>query len=731
MTTKTIEFIKDRSVDLATLIAAIGTIQSGFAERVVSRITGWHMSNEVDAKLLQVVVIFAVIWSFTRGLRKKFNNAKDALERTSRSRVLQEVKRACHSRLEKALPGGKRIRLRCRWVSNDVNNPLDERLEDSILTAGSPDDGADDRVAVHFRESCSSLLVLGKPGSGKSVMLLRLCLDLVEKAERDVEQLVPVFLNFSGWSDGDSFHEWLTSQISINYAIDRFEASYWLEDKKLIILLDGLDEISDRKVRSRCVEKLNRYVTNNRGISIAICCRSGDYRGDGQLLALDKLHLVDAIEICDIDPVETTKYLRGCPSLQGWKPELLLQEIHDNKVALSQIKSPFWVWTAVTLLSNGGKLPKGDFSQDSLVAAFVAQRFQSLRPDPARTEQKFRRWMLFAAKSFGANKQTMFGMRELKPLLMGRRSIKITSSIILVIFCGLFSVGVCFVVWFAYAPIDIWLTCRACKNGTNETLFHFLVRYWSSPVCRQDLLGCMNKLARGGANFGALVGMIAGMIGIVVDLSPLTLGRGINERFEFRIRKSMRMAVRFLLWSAIPLLVLGGICTAAHFNDISMEKGYGFGFSLPAALWIMFGVSSLIFFVGLITGEVPYSGRSFGKDAGQTLAVAAVTAVVAAVLAWQIPVNKIAYYADLPLGMVDRFDLPLLCALIVFFVAGGLFLIRHYVVRFVVVLFQAAPWRYHQFLEKAHEYYFLRRTAYAYSFRNSQMWSHFANEREE
>ncbi|GAB4376024.1 MAG: hypothetical protein Kow00121_22440 [Elainellaceae cyanobacterium] len=46
-----------------------------------------------------------------------------------------------------------------------------------------------------------SLLILGEPGSGKTITLLQLARDLVDRAEQDADYLIPVVLNLSSWAN--------------------------------------------------------------------------------------------------------------------------------------------------------------------------------------------------------------------------------------------------------------------------------------------------------------------------------------------------------------------------------------------------------------------------------------------------------------------------------------------------------------------------------------------------
>jgi predicted NACHT family NTPase len=95
------------------------------------------------------------------------------------------------------------------------------------------------------------LVVLGEPGSGKTVLVLRLVLDLLER--RRSGEPVPVLVSAASWDPAVSgLYGWLAGQLALSYpslagtaepgsVSRRFRA---LIDSGLIVpVLDGLDEI--------------------------------------------------------------------------------------------------------------------------------------------------------------------------------------------------------------------------------------------------------------------------------------------------------------------------------------------------------------------------------------------------------------------------------------------------------------------------------------------------------
>ncbi|MBI1878419.1 MAG: hypothetical protein HYR94_09365 [Chloroflexi bacterium] len=99
----------------------------------------------------------------------------------------------------------------------------------------------DKKISQIFDEMNRALLILGAPGSGKTITLLQLAHDLIRQAEQDESftQPVPVVFNLSTWSRGQPLIEWLVVELSAKYQIPQRIGRPWLENNRLLPLLDG------------------------------------------------------------------------------------------------------------------------------------------------------------------------------------------------------------------------------------------------------------------------------------------------------------------------------------------------------------------------------------------------------------------------------------------------------------------------------------------------------------
>ncbi|MGL5879682.1 MAG: NACHT domain-containing protein, partial [Xenococcaceae cyanobacterium] len=108
-----------------------------------------------------------------------------------------------------------------------------------------------------------TLLILGEPGSGKTIDLLQLAQHIIERTERDLSQPIPVVFNLSSWARRrQPIEEWLTEELREKYQVPKLLSKPWIKQEKLILLLDGLDEVKAEH-RNACVLALNKFIAKH------------------------------------------------------------------------------------------------------------------------------------------------------------------------------------------------------------------------------------------------------------------------------------------------------------------------------------------------------------------------------------------------------------------------------------------------------------------------------------
>ncbi|HEX5758347.1 MAG TPA: CHAT domain-containing protein [Thermoanaerobaculia bacterium] len=177
--------------------------------------------------------------------------------------------------LERALERSARLDLAMEVVGGATASPFGEVAEASAAGAAAVPAGRP--IPEVFEELGGSLLVLGEPGSGKTITLLELARDLLVRAEKDPACPVPVLFDLASWSvSGQAFADWLVDRLAVRYLIPKKVGRAWIDEGRLLPLLDGLDEVPE-PARKGCVEAINAFTEAALQPSLAVCCRLKEY----------------------------------------------------------------------------------------------------------------------------------------------------------------------------------------------------------------------------------------------------------------------------------------------------------------------------------------------------------------------------------------------------------------------------------------------------------------------
>src|SRR5215217_1035323 len=154
---------------------------------------------------------------------------------------------------------------------------------------------ADDIVAA-FESSKRRMLIVGEPGSGKTIAAYSL-IEYLDNTEGD--ERIPLLVNLSAWEAQEDVEAFLVDYLcsSVGYEVhERAVASAFIGSSRYALILDGLDEIPLR-LRQHFSERLDEFVRELPGeVGVVVTCRTQEYK---ELLATHStgLGLVQAVEI--------------------------------------------------------------------------------------------------------------------------------------------------------------------------------------------------------------------------------------------------------------------------------------------------------------------------------------------------------------------------------------------------------------------------------------------------
>ena len=213
--------------------------------------------------------------------------------------------------LEKSLHGAALLELGIKEDPSAVSYPwtIKKETTNEVLPAGKP-------MLEIFQEIGlgRSLLILGAPGSGKTTMMLELARQLIEGARGDDAEPIPVVFNLASWREKQTISDWLADQLNIAYYVPRKTAPRWVSENKMLLLLDGLDEVKAEN-RVKCVEAINQFRKAFGLTSLVVCSRIEEYS-----MLSAKLSLEGAITLQPLSSKQINAYFdRFGNSLAGMK----------------------------------------------------------------------------------------------------------------------------------------------------------------------------------------------------------------------------------------------------------------------------------------------------------------------------------------------------------------------------------------------------------------------------
>lgn len=220
-----------------------------------------------------------------------------------------------------------------------------------------------------YDDADGRLLILGGPGSGKTVLLLELAEALLARAEA-VTEPVPLVLHLSSWSGG-SLEGWIAEQTRTHYGragLSRKAVAQWLREGMLVPLLDGLDEVDPAR-RDGCLAAIAAFANDAAHAGVVVTSRDELDGPSG---------LVGQTRIGELPDEVVRRYLRHV-NTEHLAPEHLAPEhLADDAEFRALLATPLMLSTVGANLHavDHVRLPTtGDTEQArrELLAAYVAE----------------------------------------------------------------------------------------------------------------------------------------------------------------------------------------------------------------------------------------------------------------------------------------------------------------------------------------------------------------------
>jgi eukaryotic-like serine/threonine-protein kinase len=644
--------------------------------------------------------------------------------------------------LEKSLYQSILIDLGKKVEANAVDHPWESILE--LPNSPSQFIPGGQKIVEIFDRNNRGLLILGEPGSGKTITLLELARDLIARAERDdtVSQPIPVVFNLSSWTDKrQSLTEWILAELAAKYRVPTRLGRTWLEENRLLPLLDGLDEVNPQN-RAACVETINSFCANFGLAGLVVCSRLQEYTDLPVRLKLNAAICLQPLHSEQIDNYVATV---------GSELDALYAVLRQDETLLTLAQSPLML-SIMTLAYRDA--PTEDWVSQShltiedrcrmLFDAYIDRMFKRKGQRIAHySDNRTLEWLTWLARKMSEHKQSIFLIEGIQPSWLSTNRQRWGHTVIVMLVIGipiglLVGIGGGFPVRLGTDPV-LGLAFSVGLGLAASLTVCFAARR-SFKLISSALVGSAFGLTFGvsfGLYFGASVGAIVGVsVGLAAGLAFNLVGKRLHG--SAYVKPGDIELVETLSWSwtkAMPGLVTGLIAgyafgwiieRAITWQLVTLNFGPAFGI----AIGLVTGIASGLTGSKMETRTVPNQG--IWKSARNAIRIGLAVSVavglpigIACGTAW-----KAAYLLEnestsLTVGLVTGGAIGLAAGIAVGLLFGGAAFIQHFSLRLLLYLNGDVPWNYARFLDYAAERIFLRKVGGGYIFIHRLLMEHF------
>lgn len=300
------------------------------------------------------------------------------------------------------------------------------------------------------------LLILGDIGSGKTTIILTLLKILIENYNDESNQPLPVFLNLSSWTNKqNNFSGWVIQEIVNRCKISKNIAEKLISKQKLMLLLDGLDEVNPVS-RKGCIQKLNGFIDDNGRTEIILCSRLKEYENilscnlldnlsdpindknyceENLKIRLRKAFYLETLEINQIERYLTTK-------ISDLPLKILLRLLRKHQL----LRNPLIVFIIMKANINIELLPKDASSNDIFKYLFTKyiehmltvkeDYFRQAYPKYYKNHGKTKKWLQYLANQL-KREGIIFQIEQIQPSWLYSKIDKIIYRIVVGLTVGL------------------------------------------------------------------------------------------------------------------------------------------------------------------------------------------------------------------------------------------------------------------------------------------------------
>jgi hypothetical protein len=593
-------------------------------------------------------------------------------------------------------------------------------------------------------------LILGDRGSGKTITLALIAEFLLKKATPTNDAPIPILLNLSRWSEERKpIEEWVAEEIYDLYHVLTSNILELIKQRQVVLLLDSLDEVKP-PYRASCIDAINTFFKQSayENVFIIISCRNEVYDGLGRPLLIDR-----TLQLQPLTYQQIEQYI----TLMCKNPKPLLVLVENNQKLRDIIRSPLMLEILVNIyeesqdISNINTTGNSEAIETYLFDKYVEKALARHRQQLLYEENDIKNWIQWMAGRLYDEGKSRFILDRLQPSWITdvntRHLYHFLSTLIIYLMIGIptcismahllapsIGLDMGYLVGCTYGftlPLIVDISTKRNINTKNSlivsgaitiTLFATLFHIFSLPVA---LLLSLTT--------GMVIFIIAIRFGnkIVTQLgSPSDLGIKADvlqehQKSIYVIEKLgwiwknafLGMALAFVVISLFTLIALA--FSEGERRPVIMAL---FSFLIPYGIGLAFGGGVM----GIEVEDVTWSNvanRGILTSLQNFIRITLIT-------------GSIAFVLSLILLLSGSFTYSLLLCLIIGLGVGisigmqfgGSAVIKHAILRLLLVMNNGMPIHYANFLDFAKEIGFLKKIGRQYEFYHLELRDYFAKQ---
>ncbi|MEZ4616994.1 MAG: NACHT domain-containing protein [Caldilineaceae bacterium] len=372
------------------------------------------------------------------------------------------------------------------------------------------------QIRTLFSAAHHRLLIVGGAGCGKTTLLLQLVDQLTQVAINDPSQPLPMLLNLISWNiRKQPLADWLVEEICRRYFITKRVARYWVEHDKLLLLLDGFDEV-EVDAREHCIKTINEFLTHH-PLPVAICSRDTDYMAQVGRLNLERAILVQRLSHAQID-----EYLTNLQLPESFRTLVTQEDPYLAELAATPMLLHLLINTVdgqKTLTHSSSVVGQNTYFQ--LFEAYIHHMLagRNNQPEPIADTAVYTH-LGWIAEQMQCQSLNLFVVEQLQPICLPHLSERIQYVLVSRLLVGTVGgiVGGLFI-GAAYAVF----------NGAGmEGLMRGLVEGLISGVCGGLIIGAIDRWRLTHRNWRSVADTVHGFVGMLIETGIITLSVGLT-----------------------------------------------------------------------------------------------------------------------------------------------------------------------------------------------------------